>query len=140
MGSFKAVTAKALVDAGVGAPVIACVPDPDPEVAGGGRGVGPLLCAAGKPWCAQLPPGTCLLMLATPTPPPRHTGVAAWAIEQLAQHGEETSGPLVTAGALMALTQAYCRCGVLPARAHAPMPGPAEAHFSCAPHVRLGSH
>jgi hypothetical protein len=34
MGSFKAVTAKALVDASAGAPLIACVPHTDSEVAG----------------------------------------------------------------------------------------------------------
>lgn len=34
MGSFKAVTAKALVDAGAGAPLITCVPHADQEVAG----------------------------------------------------------------------------------------------------------
>ncbi|KAF5832981.1 flagellar associated protein [Dunaliella salina] len=68
MGSFKAVTAKALVDAGAGTPLITCVPHADQEVA----------------------------------------GVAAWAIEQLGQHSEETAGPLVTAGALMALSQVYC--------------------------------
>jgi len=40
-------------------------------------------------------------------------GVAAWAIEQLGQHSEDTAGPLITAGALMALAQVYCRweCG-----------------------------
>lgn len=34
MGSFKAVTAKALVDAGAGTPLVTCVPHTDAEVAG----------------------------------------------------------------------------------------------------------
>ena len=39
--------------------------------------------------------------------------MAAWALEQLAQHSEDTAGPLLTAGALTALVQAYC-CSTQP--------------------------
>eukprot|EP00983_Pelagomonas_calceolata_P111542 1159793-Pelagomonas_calceolata.AAC.2 len=127
MGSFKAVTAKALVDAGAGTPLITCVPHADQEVAGGAGliekdAVHTCWVAACTQPVASVTAHMCLfvpaqiiLLLSSRTA--GAAGVAAWAIEQLGQHSEETAGPLVTAGALMALTQVYCRCK--PARTHA---------------------
>lgn len=70
MSSYKAGVAKAVVDAGVGAPLIECTRHADPGVA----------------------------------------GVAAWALEQQAQHMAECAGPLIEAGALAALVELYQRC------------------------------
>jgi len=69
MCTYKAAVAKAVVDAGTGAPVIEALKHGDDQVA----------------------------------------GVAAWAVEQMAQHMEATGGPLIEAGALTQLVELYKR-------------------------------
>ncbi len=73
MSTFKAVIAKAVVDAGAGQPVVDALAHEDFEV----------------------------------------VGAAAWAVEQMAQHGESVAGPLIEQGALKQLVDATTRCGRL---------------------------
>ncbi|KAG2453568.1 hypothetical protein HYH02_001787 [Chlamydomonas schloesseri] len=113
LASYSPVTAKAVVDAGVGAEVVAALRrggagGPDGP-AGGTLGAASKSAAGGiklltmKSTAGRSGGGSASAGV-TNVPVP---AAAAWALEQMSQHGDETTMPLIAQGALTAVLDGY---------------------------------
>ncbi|GLC43091.1 hypothetical protein PLESTB_000864100 [Pleodorina starrii] len=118
LASYSPTTAKAVVDAAVGAEVVQALRRGDAGGGGGSSSAGSPA-SSGKAAGATLKgPGATLRGTATKPPglavgstapgaPISIPAAAAWALEQMSQHGEETTMPLIAQGALSAVLDGY---------------------------------
>lgn len=101
LASYSPTTAKSVVDAGVGVEVVAALKRAESGAAAGTSGTTAAGGAYGRSsgMTARAAEGLSTGMGTRPG--------AAWAMEQIAQHGEEATMPLVAGGGLMAAVEAY---------------------------------